>query len=41
VLTLSLERTAPEVAAECVNAFLEVTEPDVDEMESMSKLDGV
>lgn len=40
VLTLSLKRTAPDVAVECVNAFLDVEAPDADEMEAISKLAG-
>jgi ribose 5-phosphate isomerase B len=31
VLTMSLKRTAPDVAVECVNVFLDVTAPDADE----------
>jgi ribose 5-phosphate isomerase B len=31
VLTMSLKRTAPDVAVECVRAFLDVTAPDPDE----------
>jgi ribose 5-phosphate isomerase B len=31
ILTLSLKRTAPDVAVDCVRAFLEVTAPDPDE----------
>ena len=41
VLTLSLKRTPPDVAVECVNAFLDVTEPDADEKESIDKLAGM
>lgn len=40
VLTMSLKRTAPSVAVEIVNAFLDVDEPDEDEMENIAKLDG-
>ncbi len=40
VLTLSLKRTAPAVAVDCVNAFLDVAEPDADEVENIAKLDG-
>lgn len=40
VLTLSLKRTAPDVAVECVNAFLDVTAPDPDEIEQIDKLAG-
>lgn len=40
VLTLSLKRTAPDVAVDCVNAFLDVAEPDADEVENIAKLDG-
>jgi ribose 5-phosphate isomerase B len=38
VLTLSLKRTAPDVAVECVNAFLDVEAPDPDEVENISKI---
>lgn len=38
VLTLSLKRTAPSVAVDCVNAFLDVDEPDPDEAANISKL---
>lgn len=38
VLTLSLKRTAPDVAVECVNAFLDVESPDADEMENIAKI---
>ncbi len=41
VLTLSLKRTSADVAVECVNAFLDVTEPDPDETKSISKLHGL
>jgi ribose 5-phosphate isomerase B len=41
VLTLSLKRTAPDVAVECVNAFLDVEAPDADESESIARLDGL
>ena len=40
VVTMSLKRTAPSVAVEIVNAFLDVEEPDEDEMENIAKLDG-
>lgn len=40
VLTLSLKRTAPDVAVDCVNAFLSVEEPDVDELGNIAKLSG-
>jgi ribose 5-phosphate isomerase B len=40
VVTMSLNRTAPSVAVEIVNAFLDVEEPDEDEMENIAKLDG-
>jgi ribose 5-phosphate isomerase B len=40
VVTMSLKRTAPSVAVEIVNAFLDVEEPDGDEMENIAKLDG-
>lgn len=38
VLTLSLKRTAPEVAVECVNAFLDVEAPDPGEAENIAKI---
>ncbi|HIE22551.1 MAG TPA: RpiB/LacA/LacB family sugar-phosphate isomerase [Acidimicrobiia bacterium] len=38
VLTLSLKRTAPDVAVECVNAFLSVDAPDPEEAENISKI---
>ncbi len=38
ILTLSLKRTAPDVAVECVNAFLDVESPDPDEAENISKI---
>lgn len=41
VLTLSLKRTAPDVAVECVNAFLDVTSPDSDELDNIGELDGL
>ncbi|MDX1469461.1 MAG: RpiB/LacA/LacB family sugar-phosphate isomerase [Acidimicrobiia bacterium] len=41
VLTLSLKRTAPGVAVECVNAFLDVDAPDPDEIEAIDKLSGM
>ena len=41
ILTLSLKRTAPAVAVECVNAFLDVAEPDADEQESIDKLSAM
>ncbi len=40
VLTLSLKRTAPDVAVDCVNAFLDVEAPDDDERANIAKLDG-
>lgn len=40
VLTLSLKRTAPDVAVECVEAFLSVEAPDDDELDAISKLEG-
>ncbi len=40
VLTLSLKRTAPAVAVDCVNAFLDVAAPDPDELDNIAKLDG-
>lgn len=41
VLTLSLKRTAPDVAVECVNAFLDVESPDLDELGNIGELDGL
>ena len=41
VLTLSLKRTAPDVAVECVNAFLDVSRPDEDEMDNIERLSGL
>lgn len=40
VLTLSLKRTAPDVAVECVDAFLDVDAPDEDEMDDIARLTG-
>jgi ribose 5-phosphate isomerase B len=40
VLTISLKRTAPAVAVECVNAFLDVGDSDSDELEQVAKLSG-
>lgn len=40
VLTMSLKRTAPDVAVECVNAFLDIEAPDTDELEHIAKLTG-
>lgn len=39
ILTLSLKRTPADVAVECVQAFLSVTEPDMEESENIAKLD--
>jgi ribose 5-phosphate isomerase B len=41
VLTLSLKRTAPDVAVECVTAFLAVAEPDPDERATIALLRDV
>ena len=38
VLTLSLKRTAPDVAVDCVNAFLDVVEPDSDEQSTIRRI---
>ncbi len=38
VLTLSLKRTAPNVAVECVNAFLDVDAPDEDEVATIDRI---
>ncbi len=35
ILTLSLKRLAPDVAVECVRAFLAVREPDLNEIENI------
>ena len=40
VLTLSLKRTAPDVAVECLDAFLSVEAPDPDEAHNIGKLKG-
>ncbi len=43
VLTLSLKRLAPDVAVECVKAFLEQTEPDPEELpviQGLRDIDG-
>lgn len=40
VLTMSLKRTAPAVAVECVDAFLDVDAPDDDELDNIAKLSG-
>ncbi len=40
VLTLSLKGTAPDVAVDCVNAFLSVEKPDADELGNIAKLSG-
>ena len=40
LVTMSLKRTAPSVAVEIVNAFLDVEKPDEDEIENIAKLDG-
>jgi ribose 5-phosphate isomerase B len=40
VLGLSLKRLAPDVAVECVRAFLETTEPDPEEAENIGLLRG-
>jgi ribose 5-phosphate isomerase B len=41
VLTLSLKRTAPDVAVECVKAFLDVECPDDDELANIEMLRGL
>lgn len=41
VLALSLKRTAPDVAVDCVKAFLAVSESDPDEREAISRLQGL
>jgi ribose 5-phosphate isomerase B len=40
VLALSSKRTAPDVAVECVQAFLAVAAPDGDELPNIRLLDG-
>jgi len=40
VLTMSLKRTAPEVALDCLRAFLAVVGPDPDEMPQIEKMWG-
>ena len=40
VLTMSLKRTAPDVAVECLNVFLDVEAPDDDELDNIEKLHG-
>jgi ribose 5-phosphate isomerase B len=40
VVALSLKRLAPDVAVECVSAFLSEPEPDPDERENIALLDG-
>ena len=41
VLTMSLKRLAPDVAVECVKAFLNVEAPDDDELDNINKLSGL
>ena len=41
VLALSLKRTAPDVAVECVHAFLDVAGPDPEEAANIDKLAGL
>lgn len=41
VLALSIKRTAPDVAVECVRAFLAVDAPDDDERPNIDKLAGL
>ncbi len=40
VLTMSLKRTAPEVALDCVQAFFAVETPDPEEIANIDKLRG-
>ncbi len=40
VLTMSLKRIAPDVAVECVDAFLDVDAPDDDELDNISRITG-
>jgi ribose 5-phosphate isomerase B len=40
VLTLSLKRTAPDVALDCLKAFFAVETPDPDEVPQIAKLRG-
>ena len=41
VLTISLKRTAPDVAVECVHAFLDVEDPDPDETHNIDRIRGL
>lgn len=41
VLTISLKRTAPDVAVECVHAFLDVEAPDADETHNIDRIRGL
>ena len=41
VLTLSLKRTAPDVAVECVAAFLSISESDPDERAAIALIQGL
>ena len=41
VLALSLKRTAPDVAVECVKAFLAVAEADPDERATIARIEDV
>lgn len=40
ILTMSLKRIAPDVAVECVDAFLNVEAPDDDELDNIAKVSG-
>jgi ribose 5-phosphate isomerase B len=41
VLALSLKRLAPDVAVECVDAFLDASEPDPDEASAIALLRSI
>lgn len=39
IVALSLKRLAPDIAVECVRAFLSVTEPDQDELTNIRDIE--
>ena len=39
ILTLSLRRTAADVAVECVKTFLSIEKPDVEELDNIAKIE--
>lgn len=41
VLAMSLKRTAPDVAVEIVDAFLDVARPDDDELDNIARMEHV